>query len=92
MTTGGVTTVIDRLERAGYARRRDDASDRRRVLIETTELTRRVEGEMFAELIRDNARLVSSYNERELAVIKDFLERSEAQLVAHVRRMAAKTL
>ena len=87
MTTGGVTTVIDRLERAGYARRRDDASDRRRVLIEATELTRRVEGEMFGELIRDNARLVGSFSERELAVIKDFLERSGAQLAAHVERM-----
>ena len=88
MTTGGVTTVIDRLERTGYARRRDDASDRRRVLIEATELTRRVEGEMFGELIRDNARLVGSYSERELAVIKDFLERSGAQLAAHVERMS----
>ena len=89
MTTGGVTTVIDRLERAGYARRRDDASDRRRVLIEATELAHRVEGEMFAELIRDNARLIGSYSERELAVIKDFLERSGEQLAAHVARTEA---
>ena len=87
MTTGGVTTVIDRLERAGYARRRDDASDRRRVLIEATDLTHRVEVEMFAELIRDTARLVGSYNERELAVIKDFLERSQVQLTAYIERM-----
>jgi DNA-binding MarR family transcriptional regulator len=87
MTTGGVTTVIDRLERAGYARRRDDASDRRRVLIEATDLTRRVEGEMFGELIGDTVRLVGSYSERELAVIKDFLERSGAQMSAHVDRM-----
>jgi DNA-binding MarR family transcriptional regulator len=87
MTTGGVTTVIDHLERAGYAHRRDDASDRRRVLIEASDLTHRIEGEMFGELMRDNARLVGSYNERELAVIKDFLERSEVQLAAHIQRM-----
>lgn len=90
MTTGGVTTVIDRLERAGYARRRHDASDRRRVLIEATERTRRVEGEMFGELIRDNAKLVGSYSERELAVIMDFLERSGAQLAAHAERMGSR--
>lgn len=87
MTSGGVTTVIDRLEQAGYARRRDDAIDRRRVLIEVTELTRRVEGEMFGELMRDNARLIGSYSDRELAVIKDFLERGGEQLAAHVARM-----
>src|SRR5438876_11951776 len=34
MSTGAVTTVVDRLERAGYARRIPDPSDRRRVLIE----------------------------------------------------------
>ena len=88
MTTGGVTTVIDRLEKAGYAQRRRDAGDRRQVLIEVTELTRRVEGKLFGQLIGDTARLVESYSDRELAVIKDFLERSGAQLGAHAERMA----
>ena len=34
LTTGGVTSVVDRLERAGYARRVRDQEDRRRVVIE----------------------------------------------------------
>lgn len=87
MTTGGVTTVIDRLERAGYARRRDDPNDRRQVYVEATDLTKQVEEEMFGELMRDDARLVRSYNQRDLAVIKDFLERAGAQLEAHIARM-----
>ncbi len=37
LTTGAVTGVVDRLERAGYARRVRDATDRRRVQIEVTE-------------------------------------------------------
>jgi DNA-binding MarR family transcriptional regulator len=36
LTTGGVTAVVDRLERDGYVRRVRDDDDRRRVLIETT--------------------------------------------------------
>src|SRR5437588_10284820 len=36
LTTGAITAVIDRLERAGYARRVPDPSDRRRVLVELT--------------------------------------------------------
>jgi DNA-binding MarR family transcriptional regulator len=36
MSTGAVTTLVDRLERAGYARRVPDPEDRRRVLIEVT--------------------------------------------------------
>src|SRR5947208_17028807 len=36
LTTGAVTGVIDRLERAGYARRIPDPKDRRRVAVEVT--------------------------------------------------------
>src|SRR5271167_1986065 len=34
LSTGAVTAVIDRLERAGYAQRVGDPADRRRVLVE----------------------------------------------------------
>jgi DNA-binding MarR family transcriptional regulator len=37
LTTGAVTTVIDRMEKAGYLRRVRDPSDRRKVLVELTE-------------------------------------------------------
>ena len=36
LTTGAVTGVIDRLERAGFARRVSDPGDRRRVRVEVT--------------------------------------------------------
>src|SRR4051812_48206802 len=36
LSTGAVTTLVDRLERAGFARRVADDLDRRRVLIEVT--------------------------------------------------------
>jgi DNA-binding MarR family transcriptional regulator len=36
LSTGAVTTLVDRLERAGFARRVPDPEDRRRVLIEVT--------------------------------------------------------
>jgi DNA-binding MarR family transcriptional regulator len=36
LTTGAVTGVVDRLERAGYARRVPDPKDRRRVKLEVT--------------------------------------------------------
>src|SRR5512135_1079255 len=36
LTTGAITAVVDRLERAGLARRVPDPTDRRRVLVEPT--------------------------------------------------------
>src|SRR3954468_4449795 len=41
LSTGAVTTVLDRLERAGYARWVQDPGDRRRVLVELTPSARR---------------------------------------------------
>ncbi|HEU0169678.1 MAG TPA: MarR family transcriptional regulator, partial [Chloroflexota bacterium] len=50
-TTGGMTAVIDRLERAGYARRRPDPHDRRKVVVEGTEQLAEREGDIFGELL-----------------------------------------
>jgi DNA-binding MarR family transcriptional regulator len=38
LTTAAVTSVLDRLERAGYARRVRDQEDRRQVIVEVTPL------------------------------------------------------
>src|SRR5262247_1705136 len=52
ITTGGVTSVLDRLEQAGYIRRRPDPGDRRRQVVETTEATAARDKEVFGDLIR----------------------------------------
>jgi DNA-binding MarR family transcriptional regulator len=38
LTTAAVTSILDRLERAGYARRTRDEKDRRQVIVEVTPL------------------------------------------------------
>jgi DNA-binding MarR family transcriptional regulator len=88
MTTGGVTTVIDRLEKAGYVRRRHDGEDRRRVLLETTDLLATRESEIFGELIRKTLQLVSSYDDAELEVIGKFLEQVGGIVAAHSDQLA----
>jgi DNA-binding MarR family transcriptional regulator len=74
-TTGGMTAVIDRLERAGYARRRPDPHDRRKLLIEPTELLATRERDIFGELLQSTEELVASYSDADLAIIRDFLQR-----------------
>jgi DNA-binding MarR family transcriptional regulator len=81
-TTGGVTTVIDRLERAGYVRRRPDGSDRRRVIVEATALTRRRDAEVFGALGSTSEELAASYSDKKLRVITDFLRRSRTAIAA----------
>jgi DNA-binding MarR family transcriptional regulator len=52
LTTGAITAVIDRLERAGYARRVHDPSDRRRVLVEATSKAFATANELMVEPMR----------------------------------------
>jgi DNA-binding MarR family transcriptional regulator len=75
-TTGGVTTVLDRLEQAGYVRRRPDPADRRRQVVQTTEATTARDKEVFGDLIQATSDLLATYSDDHLAVIRDFLDRT----------------
>ena len=86
-TTGGITTVIDRLERASYARRRPDQADRRRVIVEATELVAQREAEVFGRLIQSTEALAAAYSDADLATIRDFLGRSRETKAAHAESL-----
>jgi DNA-binding MarR family transcriptional regulator len=78
LTTGAVTGTIDRLEKAGYVRRTDDPSDRRRTIVEPTrnkKLDKKIET-IFMPLCRRMHRLLSSYSDSELAFLLDALTKS----------------
>jgi DNA-binding MarR family transcriptional regulator len=74
-TTGGITTVIDRLERAGYVLRRPSATDRRRLVIEISDSTREKDIAVFGGLFERTQALVATYrDDAELALIRGFLD------------------
>jgi DNA-binding MarR family transcriptional regulator len=73
-TTGGITTVIDRLERAGYVVRRPDGSDRRRLLIEVTEATGERDRVVFGGLLQLAETIATGYKDRDLQTIRRFID------------------
>jgi DNA-binding MarR family transcriptional regulator len=75
LTSGAITGVIDRLERAGYAKRAADAKDRRRVTVVRTAKGDRV-GDLFAPLATALRRTTEAYSESELAMLTDFLKKT----------------
>lgn len=77
LTTGAITGLIDRLERAGFARRSADPTDRRRVIVRATAKERRV-GELYGPLGADLRRAVESYSENDLATLTEFIRRLRA--------------
>jgi DNA-binding MarR family transcriptional regulator len=78
LTTGAVTGIIDRLEKAGYVRRANDPKDRRRTIVEPTrnkKLERKLEM-IFTPLHEKMHKLLSSYSASELAFLLEALTKS----------------
>jgi DNA-binding MarR family transcriptional regulator len=73
-TTGGITTVIDRLERAGYVIRRPGGSDRRRLLIEVTDATGERDRVVFGGLFQLAETIATGYKDRDLQTIRRFID------------------
>ena len=72
LSTGAVTTVVDRLEKKGLARRVRDTADRRRVVVEVTEGARDL-GAYYEPLARGATALVAPYTDAQLKLMVDFM-------------------
>ncbi len=76
LTTGAITAVIDRLERAGLASRVPDPKDRRRVLVEPTPEAYAAALELMVEpMIAMWRPLGDRYTDEELRLFIDFTRR-----------------
>ncbi|WP_405056076.1 MarR family transcriptional regulator [Kribbella sp. NBC_01505] len=89
LTTGAVTGLADRLEKAGYARRTRDPHDRRKVLIELVPNERRAEltAAAFGPFGAEMAEAAAKYTPAELAVISDWVAATTDILVNNTRRI-----
>lgn len=74
LTTGAVTALVDRMERAGYLKRTRDTDDRRKVWIEATERTREFNRHLFGHLAVMLPPLFERFTPSQLAAIIDYLE------------------
>jgi DNA-binding MarR family transcriptional regulator len=78
LTTGAVTGVIDRLEKAGYAKREPDPNDRRKVLVSLNQEMVAKKIIPFYQSLSDSIErnLLSKYTLKELELIHAFLKES----------------
>ncbi len=91
LTTGAITAVIDRLERAGYARRVPDPSDRRRVLVEPTAKAFETANELMVEPMRRlYTPFASGYSEAELQLFIDFTRAGRELQERHAEWLRAR--
>jgi DNA-binding MarR family transcriptional regulator len=83
LTSGGISIALGRLERAGYVRRVPNPDDRRGVVVEATELTRRRGREFFGPLAAIEREILTRYRPRELRAIHSFLDELAARIAVH---------
>ncbi len=87
LTSGAMTTALDRLEAAGYARRVRDDEDRRRVLVELSPKAQGIAERFYSEHMAQSQRLYERYSASQLELLlgfvregRQFNEREAAQL------------
>jgi DNA-binding MarR family transcriptional regulator len=89
LTTGAVTGLTDRLEKAGYVRRTRDPDDRRKVVVELLP-NEKMDARLAAALgpfADDLTKITAGYSDAERRAIADWVSRTTEALVANTRRI-----
>jgi DNA-binding MarR family transcriptional regulator len=76
VSAAAMTTVIDRLEKAGYAERKREGADRRSLTVHAMAGSSRRVATLYQSLRTESERLFSEYSEKELALITGYLSRA----------------
>lgn len=78
LTSGSVTSLIDRLEKRGFVRREHDTADRRRVIIHADPARMAEAAPLMAGFLDDMNALMAAYSDDELRLLLDFMRRAAA--------------
>ena len=74
LTTGAITGIVDRLEKAGWAKRVADSHDRRSVIIHPgPQDTATVDG-LYDSYMDSLTKLLKGYSDAELVLITEFID------------------
>lgn len=91
LTSGAVTGVIDRLERAGFVHRQPDPADRRRVIVQVDRET--VDRELmplYAGMQQATTNLVTRLSNQDLELFIRFLEDANTVAAAQIDQVRAR--
>jgi DNA-binding MarR family transcriptional regulator len=87
LTTGAITGVVDRLEKAGFVRRARDDSDRRKVFIEIVPENIARVGRFYEHLQRSMMQVWSTYSDTELKLLLRFMIQSSETMLGAIEHL-----
>jgi DNA-binding MarR family transcriptional regulator len=83
LTTGAITAVIDRLERAGFVRRDKDPLDRRKVIVTLVADKHAATGARYGAMAADIFTLYGRYSPQELGFLQRYTEALTEVFIKH---------
>ncbi|MCO5993487.1 MarR family transcriptional regulator [Actinoallomurus rhizosphaericola] len=87
LSTGSVTAMLDRLERAGHLTRAPDPRDRRRVVVRATADAAHAARELYGPIADEGLQEIAGYTAEELELLVDFLDRARRLYERHLVRI-----
>ncbi|MDX8468415.1 MarR family transcriptional regulator [Mesorhizobium sp. VK23B] len=90
LTPAAVTALIDRLEARGLVTRTRSLEDRRKVVIEATELTRELSERYYGAIAREGEKVVADFSDAELATVLRFINAALDLQSRQVARLKAE--
>ncbi|CAM4467419.1 DNA-binding MarR family transcriptional regulator [Paenibacillus endophyticus] len=90
LTTGSVTSLIDRLEKNGFVRRQNDPSDRRKVIIVPIYEQKEEITNTYMPLHASMVKLAALYTDEQLELITTFLGRASEVLEEQIQQLNSK--
>jgi DNA-binding MarR family transcriptional regulator len=90
LSPGAITTVLDRLERGGFANRVADPADRRRVLVVSTVATREIGARVYGEVELAGRTELEQRSGAQLTVIRDYLRRTRGVYEGQIAALTAE--
>lgn len=91
LTTGAVTAMVDRLERAGLLERKSDPGDRRKVLITMTEEAKQITSEIYGQMAHATAPFVSQLSDQDLVTLISFFYASRDVNLELAKKVRSRT-
>ncbi len=92
LTSGAITGVVARLERAGFLLREPDPHDRRQQILQPVPERVRDIHNVFDPIRKDVAALLEGFDSHQLTAIAEFLAHSSELAYKHVALLRAQTL
>jgi len=74
LTTGAITGIVDRLEKAGWAKRVADPTDRRRVIIHPVPRDSEAVDGLYDTYMDSLTKLLARYSDSELILLTEFID------------------